>query len=322
VSRVSKSKKSIMKLLLSLAAGSVGFFLAGCPSPGTNNPPGPVELTPASITVTSTTLAAGVQQGAAFPVSVNVQNLQSGSVSATFTVDFYITANTTFAPGTDFHAGSASISGIAGNGTATGSATLNVPSTISNQCAYIYAVVDAAGVTGTSTTNTTSTTATAAVVLIYKALGGQTYNNVVVETYLPTGSQTPTANTWIALYQDNGSGSCSLVSGEYADSTGAGVFGSLNITGLASGKYYILVLASYAPGSFAINVRTTNINQEAVQAVPSAPSTSNYNQLSGIPPLFTYTGPSPTNGVAIDAGNALSWYIPSGVIEWFTFTLP
>ena len=115
---------------------------------------GQIDLVPSSLTYTGSSVA----QGGSLPVTLTVQNLQSGSVSQSFGVDFYLALTGTFSPSTDSHVGSATVSGIGGSTSTTVNATLTIPSLGStiNQAVYIYAQVDAAGSSRKLTRRTTS----------------------------------------------------------------------------------------------------------------------------------------------------------------------
>ncbi len=233
-----------------------------------------VDLIPTSITYT----AKAVQQNTSLAVSLSLQNLQSGSVSKPFTVDFYLALSRTFSPSTDAHVGSASVAGIGGSTSIPVPATLSIPS-VDDECVYIYAVVDAAGVTGDiNTANNISTPATAAVVLGYATPSPQTYY-MFVETY--PGSGSGTNNTEITLYKANSTNTAVSFVGDNKP-LGAGRYGVLDFTslGLQSGTYYALVSSvAGSTGPYAFNVRTANIDPERVPDLSTDPSTGTDNAL-------------------------------------------
>ena len=268
-----------------------------------------VDLAPSAVAYTGS----AVQKGGSLPVTATIQNLQSGSVSVAFSVDFYITLSTTFSPSTDTKLGSATVSGIGANATTTASATLTIPSSgYTGNNAYIYAVVDAAGVTGDiNTSNNISTPATAAVVWVNS--NGTYY--VVVATY--AGSGTGSNTTEVTLYKDNGSGSVTFV-GDNKPLSGYGLL-DYSATGLTSGTYYALVSSvSGSTGPYAFEVATGSTTTVADM---TSDSTSNDNTLT-LGTLSLYAGAAPTNGLPVKVNGAVSWFLAAGDRDWFTFTLP
>ena len=182
---------------------------------------GQIDLVPSSLTYTGSSVA----QGGSLPVTLTVQNLQSGSVSQSFGVDFYLALTGTFSPSTDSHVGSATVSGIGGSTSTTVNATLTIPSLGStiNQAVYIYAQVDAAGVvTETDKTNNVSTTATAATVLVYDSTNASRTYKVLLETYAPTTSSGTAVDTGMGLWLQTSSTTASNKASANAMGAGPG----------------------------------------------------------------------------------------------------
>jgi hypothetical protein len=311
----------VRRSLACIVACTIALVFSGCPSPSQGPSAGPVDLVPSSITYSVPDVLQNAGTSSPLPVSLTIRNLQSGSVSKTFSVDFYLTLSSTFLPSTDALVGSASVAGIGGNASIVVAPSLNIPSGVSNSlitnnCVYIYAVVDPAGVTGDiNTSNNISTPATAAVVLVY---GPSPTYTVTVETYAGSGSGTN--NTELTLYQYV-SGTTVLYQGDNKP-LGSGQYGALPALTLPSGTYYALVSpVAGSSGPYAINVRTANIDQVRVPDLSTDPSTGNDNALT-LGTLSSYSGPPPGNGQAMIVGNAVSWYLASGTRDWFTFTLP
>ncbi len=306
----------VRRSLVFIGACAIALVFSGCPSPNQGPSAGTVDLVPSSITYS----VPDVQQNTSLPVTLTIRNLQSGSVTKSFSVDFYLALGSTFSTSTDALVGSASVAGIGGNTSITVPATLSIPS-VADQCVYIYAVVDGAGVTGDiNTANNISTAATAAVVLGYATPSPQTYY-VSVETYAGSGSGTN--NTELTLYKANSTDTAVSFIGDNHP-LGSGQYGAQDYTslGLQSGKYYALVSSvAGSSGPYAINLRTANINLEIVPDLSTDPTTSNDNILT-LGTLSSYSGAPPTNAQTVLVGNAVSWYLASGDRDWFTFTLP
>ncbi len=261
------------------------------------------------------------------PASVTITNLQSGSTTQSFPVDFYLALSSSFSPSSDDKVGSATVAGIGSNQTVSVSVSLAIPSLggNANECVYIYADVNAAGsVTEADMSNNVSTVDKAGVVLVAKTPSPQTYD-VMVETYSGSGSPPADPNfaTGLALYKDNGSNTVTFISKYFA----AAVYGALDFsaTGLSSGTYYALVVSiGSSTGPYAFNVRTLNIDQARVADV-NAESSSNDNTLPitlSQSSIANYTGSPPTNGTPVTVGNAVSWFLASDDMDWFTFRLP
>ena len=215
-------KRMLRCLLTLLPLCAFAVLLVSCPNGST--PPaqdGPADLVPASMTYTGSSVA----QGGSLPVTLAIQNLQSGTINKSFGVDFYMATTSTFSPSTDSHVGSATVSGIGGSASTNVNATITIPTGLGstfNQAVYIYAQVDAAGaITETDKTNNVSTTANAAAVLVYDSTNaGRTYK-ILLETYAPTGSGTP-VDTGMGLWVKSGSTTATSVASANAMGAGPG----------------------------------------------------------------------------------------------------
>ena len=308
--------ETILRLAGCLAVIVISFGLSACPAASQTGGGGAVDLTPSAVAYNGS----AVQKGGSLQVTATIQNLQSGTVSVAFSVDFYITLSTTFSPSTDTKLRSATVSGIGANATTTASATLTIPSNgYTGNNAYIYAVVDAAGVTGDiNTSNNISTPATAAVVWVNT---NSTYY-LAVQTYAGSGGNL-SIGTEVTLYKDNGSGSVASSLSWDAQALSGNVVLDLTASGLTSGTYYALVSPKGgSTGPYAFEVTPLSVATTTVADRASDPSTSNDNTLTLGTPLTSYAGAAPTNGLPVKVNGAVSWFLPSGDQDWFTFTLP
>jgi hypothetical protein len=157
-------KAVLLRVAVPLAALAV-ISLSSCPAP-VSPPSALVDLTPGAMAFTGSAIADGTN----LDVTLPIQNLQPGAVSAAFDVDFYLALTSAFSPSTDTKLATvAHSSGVPGSSSVTLGASLLIPDTLNvNQVVYIYAVVDAGGaVTETDETNNMSTAATAAAVPVY-----------------------------------------------------------------------------------------------------------------------------------------------------------
>ena len=280
----------------------------------TTPPASSVDLAPGQLTAASGSAA----DGGTLSVTLTLNNLQSGSVSTAFSVDFYLAQTSAFNPSTDAKVGTATVSsGPAGGASIAVPASLSIPAGALNQDVYLYAVVDAAGaVTETDKTNNTSTVGNAAVVLVYDgANSGRTYG-VLLESYAPSGSGT--VNTVMALYDGTGTFL------EAVNNASMGGYAVIDRTGspLGSGTYYVLV-TSWADGPYAMAVRTSGIDRKSF--TPLANKAADPYGVNDNPHVFPVTQnlpslPSPV--VSMPVGSMVNRYAVQNSDDWFTFTLP
>jgi hypothetical protein len=267
----------------------------------------------------------GVADGANLEVSLEVENLESGAVSASFQVHFYLAATSTFSPSTDTDLGVVTWSGgVPGGSSVTVNASLGIPDDLNvNEARYVYAVVDATGLIAESDeANNQSTADSAAVVLVYDDENLSRSYDLVVETYAPTGSGS--TDTMMALYQD-----VAGTTAKYLDeSNTAGPAGYAALNGGAAvtldpGKYYVVVL-SWAPvnGPYALGVRTANIDPR--QYANLASNAVDTGEPDETPTVWPITGDTslPSVPVSLQAGNSANRYSAALDYDWFTFILP
>lgn len=281
-----------------------------------------VDLLPASIT----TAASSVAQGSSLAVTLTVKNLQSGAVTQSFGVDFYLALSSTFSPGTDSHLGSATVNGIGGSSSAAVNASLTIPSlgADSNQDIYIYAVVDSAGVvTETDTTNNTSTATTAAIVLVYDSSNASRAYKVLLQTYAPTGSGS--VDTAIGLWRQTSSSTATSIASVNSMGAGPG-FASLDLssTPLTPGTYSVVVISWSNYGGYAMSARTPNVAASTFSTSLSSNSQDPYepDDTPQIYPITSNLTSLPTAPAALPVGSVLNRYSAAGDWDWFTFTLP
>ena len=174
-------------------------LLLGCPS--ATAPTSQVDLSPGSVTYSGA--GGSINPGSTFTASVPVRNLEAGSTTAAFGVDFHLAESGSFAPSTDPTIGSTTVtSGVPGNSSVTASASVTIPSSgvTLDQNAYVYAVVDAAGaVSETDKTNNRSTTATATVILVSGTSPPSRTYYVKVGTYAASPTRDQTTNVYPTL---------------------------------------------------------------------------------------------------------------------------
>ena len=280
--------------------------------------PGSVDLQPGAMSFTGS----GVADGADLAVSLEVENLGSGAVSASFQVHFYLTATSAFTP-SDTDLGAVTVNGgVPGRSSATVDASLPIPELDVNEARYVYAVVDATGLVEESDENNNRSTAdTAAVVLVYDDENLSRSYDLVVETYAPTGSGS--VDTLMALYQDV-AGTAKYL--DESNAAGPGGYAAINdgaAVTLDPGTYYV-VLLSWAPdnGPYALAVRTENI--DARQYANLASNTEDPGEPDDTPKvwLITQNTSAPTAPVLLQAGNSANRYSDSSDWDWFTFVLP
>jgi hypothetical protein len=308
-----------------LFAATIWLFFAACPSPGGSS--NPFDLAPGTISYGGTPVRAN---GDTLSITMPVDNLLAVSESAAFSVEFHITNSSAFKPATDAKIGSATVTGgVPGSSSVGVSTTLTMPASLAaagltaNECAYVYAVVDPSGALADSNTaNNVSTVSTAAVVLVYSS---GPYN-LLVETYAASGAPA-TTNVGIALFQKNGSTTMvDYPTNNNVDIVPApGFYGSLSVSAMPSGTYYVRITGvGGSLGPFVLQVHSANISQVTLPALSSDPDSSNDQLLMDDGHLTPYNGPipTPTTLKSLSVGTALSWYIPSGDQDWFTFTLP
>ena len=295
-------------LLVSLVFAEV--LVVSCSNPGDPS----VDLVPGQLAAASSSAT----DGGTLSVTLTLNNLQSGSVSTAFAVDFHLVQTSAFNPSTDAKVGTATVSsGIGSSASIAVPATLSIPAGTLNQDVYLYAVVDAAGaVTETDKTNNTSTVGNAAVVLVYDgANSGRTYG-VLLESYAPSGSGT--VNTVMALYDGTGTFL------EAVNNASMGGYAVIDRTGspLGSGTYYVLV-TSWADGPYAMAVRTSGIDRKSF--TPLANKAADPYGVNDNPHVFPVTQnlpslPSPV--VSMPVGSMVNRYAVQNSDDWFTFTLP
>jgi hypothetical protein len=285
----------------------------------TSPPSDLADLSPGAMIFTGTAVADGTN----LDVTLPIQNLQSGAVSAAFDVDFYLALTSAFSPSTDTKLATVvHSSGVPGSSSVTLGASLPIPDLNINQVVYIYAVVDARGVmTETDETNNMSTAANAASVLIYDDENASRTYPVVLETYSPSGSST--ADTLMALYKD-GSGTAIFLAGVNTMGPGPG-YARVDTSGspLAPGTYYAAVL-SWSPknGPYAMTVKTAGI--DALRFVDLASNTEDTFEPDESPNTWplTQNKPIPSAPAILRVGSALNRYSANLDYDWFTFTLP
>ncbi len=310
-------RKSVIKALLLIAA--LGLTLVSCSGATSGGGNTGVDLTPAALTYTGSS----VDKGASLSVTLTVQNLGSDSVSTSFGVDFYLTLNSTFNTASDTHLGSATVAGIGGNTSKNVGASLTIPGSglTYNQDFYVYAVVDAAGVvTETNKTNNTSTISTAAVVLVYDSTNGSRTYNVTFETYAPTG--TGTVDTGMAIWQ----GTSTCVASQNVGGAGPG-FASIT-TSLGPGTYYITVISWSNYDGYAMSIRTSNISTRPTFSTRLTSNSQDSYEPDDTPQVFpidtggTTSMSTPTAPVVMKTGAAVNRYSAAGDWDWFEVVLP
>lgn len=318
--------RSKLALPVTLALIPIALLaLASCQQAGGSA--GSIDLAPGTITYSGSSVA----WGSTLDVSLPITNSGSGSTSTSFDVKFYAATSSTFNPSSDGPpVGTIAVAGIGGSTTVTESATLTMPSapsTGTNEDVYIYADVDPSNATGdTNTSNNISTVTNAGIVLAYDSGVTQASRSykVMIETYGTTGGS---SNPGIALY----SYSSGLTFLNASTTSGTNTYNSLNYTSttLPAGTYYVTVFPLLSGGSYAFNVRTTNVTSPTFTALTSDPpgatnvGNTTDNTVSDQFSYNPYSGAVPTKAQVIKVGNALNWYLASGdANDWFTFTLP
>ena len=325
VVRSSRSRGIVAVAVLPVVLCAAVLAVDSCANSGTTNGgSGSVDLRAGAVAFAPADPAGtSGAEGGSLAVSFTIVNTQATAVASTgYSVSFYMSASSTFAPSSDLVLSPATppaLPSVAANGSATVSATLSMPSGSAatpyvNQCDYIYGVVTATG--DINTANDTTTAADAMVVLFSPSSLPTTYSNVTVEVYSPDGGSYA-SNPLFAIYNSVGT------TNEGNDKLSTG-YGSVTGLSLPSGTYYIAVLNN-GNGPYALDVRTGNVaHQTFATALTSDPDNTNDNN-----PSVSYTeiGTTPsalnTSGAKVlTVGNAVNWWGPSGETDWFRFTLP
>jgi subtilase family serine protease len=310
--------KDFARLVHVTLAAAAAASLAFCNAAGDPGNPTSTDIDLAPGKLTAGTTAA---DGGTLAVTLSLNNLQAGTVSTAFGVDFYMTLTSTFNTSTDSKIGSAAVAAgsLGGSTSITVPATLSIPTGALNQAVYLYAVVDAAGVVAeTNESNNTSTVATAGVTLVYDSSNaGRTYA-MLLETYAPSGSGT--VNTIMALYDGTGTQLQSV------NDSSMGGYAAIS-SALGPGTYYVMVTA-YADGAYAMAVRTAGIDHVMFTPLGSKgadPYGVNDNPHIYPPANMPFTPPVPV--VSMPVGTMVNRYAVGATghtfqDDWFTFMLP
>jgi len=260
---------------------------------------------------------------------MTLKNLQPGSVSSDFTVDFYYSdtyAATTpaFSPVPAALLQSVTVHGIGGSTSVPVNATITIPSLSSSEVIYVYAVVDQADVTGDAdTSNNMSSATNAAAMFAYQSTATQ--YSIYIRSYAPTSGDS--LNVGMALYKLD-EPIASPATATRVDS--AFPYGenylALPESTLAPGTYYVAVVSMGGDsGPYAFNTYTNDSNtQLSFTDLASDPNSSGDNNptFSTASPPATLTLPVDFSPVQRSIGTPVNWYMRSGDFDWFTFTLP
>ena len=161
-----------------------------------------IDLSPGAMTFTGDKVA----DGSSLDITLQISNSGSGTVSGGFSVNFYLSEDTTFATASDTALEPKTVNSvITGNTTINFSTALLIPEILITNYAYIYAVVDSGyDVAEIDEANNQSAVGQAAYVLVYDDETAPGSYDIIIETFPPTGSETTYTYTDLVLYDSGG----------------------------------------------------------------------------------------------------------------------
>ena len=268
------------------------------------------NLVPGRVTVSDPYVADGTSP----VVSVTISNTGTLSTDTGFSVEFYMSADSTFDTGTDTFMGSTTVAAVAGLSDVTVSdfTTLAIADDLNiNANRYLYAVADSADeIPESDETDNISAVGDAAVILVYNNEDDFRTYNLIVETYPSTPtSATNAPDTFMHIYN------ASMTELYSEDSGGIGSFAAITTVSVPAGTYYVLVYG-FSTGSYGTMVRSSNIDTAYFDAELTGESEDPVQGDDTTPP------DEPAVYYSLKAGEAVNRYLGSSDLDWFRVVLP